>query len=313
MKYTLHTPLRGYVSLSDSLAESLPLRDLYRLIYVREGSLTLEIDRVETCLKKGGLISITPLHKITPVRSDSGEYVVLAFNSDFYCIYSHTDDISCSGVLFHGSSHSLRLELDDEQCARLNRIIAQMPEEFSEGDDLNEEMLRLQLKRLIITCTRIAREQIEAHTSSNRTDDLVRRYYLLVDQHFRTLHKVADYAALLHRSPKTLSNLFAEGGYPTPLRIIRERLLSEARRLLTRTPLRAKEIAADLGFEDTATFSRFFRTMTGESISSYRASHPYRKQCPNNTDGPESSDVLGSSIAHGSPDIHTTPDSSSGQ
>ncbi len=281
MKYTLQTPLQGYVSLCDSLEESLPIKNLYRLIYVREGGISLEIDRVETTLRKGELISVTPIHKITPRDLTSGEYVVLAFNSDFYCIYSHTDDISCSGVLFHGSSQSLRLELNEEECARLNRIIEQMPEEFSDGDDLKEEMLRLQLKRLIITCTRIAREQIEAHAASTKTDDLVRRYYLLVEEHFRTLHKVADYAALLHRSPKTLSNLFAEGGYPSPLRIIRERILSEARRLMIHTTLRAKEIATDLGFEDTASFSRFFRTMSGQSISDFRAEHPYQKQCPN--------------------------------
>ncbi len=82
--------------------------------------------------------------------------------------------------------------------------------------------------------------------------------------------QVQDYADLLFRSPKTLSNLFASCGVPSPLRIIHERIESEAKRLLLYTPKSAKEISELLGFEDLSTFSRFFKKMTGESVSNFR-------------------------------------------
>ena len=78
------------------------------------------------------------------------------------------------------------------------------------------------------------------------------------------------YAELLYRSPKTISNLFAEYGLPTPLRIIHERVEAEAKRLLLYTNKSAKEISGILGFDDIAAFSRFFKKMTKESISEYR-------------------------------------------
>lgn len=88
--------------------------------------------------------------------------------------------------------------------------------------------------------------------------------------HFREKKRVQDYADMLHRSPKTLTNLFSAYQLPSPLRIIHQRLEAEAKRLLLYTSKNAKEIADILGFEDLSAFSRFFKNMTGESISTYR-------------------------------------------
>ena len=85
-------------------------------------------------------------------------------------------------------------------------------------------MLRMQLKRFIIICTRIAREHFSVGADREKLFDTVRRYYVLVDEHFRTKKRVQDYAGLLHRSPKTLANLFASCGQPSPLNIIHDRV-----------------------------------------------------------------------------------------
>ena len=93
---------------------------------------------------------------------------------------------------------------------------------------------------------------------------------MLVDTHFKEKKQVQDYAELLFRSPKTISNLFSEYGLPSPLKVIHDRVVSEAKRLLLYTNKSAKEIGIILGFEDIATFSRFFKKMAKESISEYR-------------------------------------------
>ena len=131
-------------------------------------------------------------------------------------------------------------------------------------------MLRILLKRFIIACTRIAREKFAITTDKEKSFDIIRQYYVLVDQHFKEKKMVQEYADLLHRSPKTLSNLFSSYNLPSPLRIIHERIETEAKRLLLYTAKNAKEIADILGFEDLSTFSRFFKNITGESISDYR-------------------------------------------
>ena len=236
---------------------------------MRQGRISVEVDHIPLELEAGELLPLTPLHQLEITDSD-GEYLVLAFDSNFYCIFGHDGEVSCSGLLFNGTSEVLRLRLSAARTAALQQVVDDLRAEYEVADGLREEMLRMQLKRFIIICTRIARERFEIGADREKLFDTVRRYYVLVDEHFRTKKRVQEYAELLHRSPKTLTNLFASCGQPSPLSIIHDRVNAEARRLLLDTSKSAKEIAYLLGYEDTAAFSRFFAKMNGESITEFR-------------------------------------------
>ena len=260
MEYIFNTRLRGNIALTDSYHTNLALQKdntLYKFIWVQSGSLRLEIDHVPTTLVKGEIIPLTPLHHIE-FKAINGEYLTLLFNSNFYCIFGHDNEVSCNGFLFNGTSNVMQLKLSESQVASLRDITDSLTSEYAIKDNLQEEMLRILLKRFIILCTRIAREKFSVSPEREKAFDMVRQFY------------VQDYANMLHRSPKTLSNLFTTCGLPSPLRIIHERIEAEAKRLLLYSQKSAKEITEILGFEDQATFSRFFKKMTGESVSEYR-------------------------------------------
>lgn len=78
------------------------------------------------------------------------------------------------------------------------------------------------------------------------------------------------YASRLNKSPKTLSNLFALYHHQTPLQVIQDRLVLEAKRLFYYTDKSAKEIAQELGFDDAAHFSRFFKNQLQVSPSEFK-------------------------------------------
>jgi AraC-like DNA-binding protein len=80
-----------------------------------------------------------------------------------------------------------------------------------------------------------------------------------VENHFRKEHDVQFYAAALYKSPKTLANSFAKFGSGSPLQIIHSRLILEAKRLMLYTDKSVKEISNELGFEDAAHFTKFFK------------------------------------------------------
>ena len=272
MEYIFNTRLRGNIALTDSYHTNLALQKdntLYKFIWVQSGSLQLEIDHVPTTLVKGEIIPLAPLHHIE-FKAINGEYLTLLFNSNFYCIFGHDNEVSCNGFLFNGTSNVMQLKLSESQVASLRDITDSLTSEYAIKDNLQEEMLRILLKRFIILCTRIAREKFSVSPEREKAFDMVRQFYVLVDNHFKEKKMVQDYADMLHRSPKTLSNLFTTCGLPSPLRIIHERIEAEAKRLLLYSQKSAKEITEILGFEDQATFSRFFKKMTGESVSEYR-------------------------------------------
>ena len=272
MDYQLNTRLNGNIAMTSSYHERASLqrdKTLYKFIWVQSGTLTLEIDHIPMRLEKDEIVTLTPLHHLE-VKEVDGEYLTFVFNSNFYCIYGHDNEVSCNGFLFYGSSQVMRLALSAGQSSNLHDIVRIFRQESVIHDNLQEEMLRIVLKRFIITCTRIARQRFGVGQEKEKTFDIIRKYYVLVDRHFKEKKQVQDYADILCRSPKTLSNLFSTCGLPSPLRVIHDRIEAEAMRLLLYTHKSAKEISSILGFEDLSAFSRFFKKMTGESVSDYR-------------------------------------------
>lgn len=272
MEYKLNTPLNGSMIITSELHANRQMiqdKSLYKFIWVRKGEIVIEVDHVLMRLTANEVITLSPLHHVVFVEV-KGEYNTLLFNSNFYCIFGHDKEVSCNGFLFNGSSHIMQLKLTEPQIDKLQSIFDDFIGECQLKDSLQEEMMRILLKRFIITCTRIARSKFAVTEKDEPSFDIVRQFYVLVDTYYKQKKQVQDYADMLFRSPKTISNLFSEYGLPTPLRIIHERVFAEAKRLLLYTNKSAKEIGNIIGFEDIASFSRFFKKMATESISDYR-------------------------------------------
>lgn len=193
------------------------------------------------------------------------------FNREFYCIVDHDKEVSCVGFLFYGSSERMFITLNDDDQRKIDLLLQVFYDEFTTTDVVQGEMLMVLLKRLIIIVTRLAKQQyISKDDLPDDKLDVIRKFNLLVESHYRTQHQVKYYADQLFKSPKTISNLFALYNHKSPLTVIQERIIIEAKRLLTYTDKSAKEIAGELGFEDAAHFSRFFKKHTTLSPIAFR-------------------------------------------
>lgn len=99
---------------------------------------------------------------------------------------------------------------------------------------------------------------------------LVARFRSLVEDHYRSEIGVRDYAWLLAVTPKRLRSACLRVTGEPPLRILHERRLLEAKRLMLYSNMTLAEIAYYLGFSDPAYFSRFFRQAAGASPRDFR-------------------------------------------
>ena len=209
---------------------------------------------------------------------DPENIIAWQFNRDFYCIVNHDKEVGCVGFLFYGSSGNLFLNLDEKEEKKIRLLLEVFKDEFDNTDQIQEEMLRILLVRLIITLTRIAKQQyLPAGELDDQKFEMVRKFNLFVENHYKSRHDVKFYADLLHKSPKTLSNAFAIYGNKSPLQVIQDRLTLEAKRLFYYTDKSAKEVASELGFEDAAHFSKFFKNQTSVNPSDFKKSLQIRE------------------------------------
>jgi AraC family transcriptional regulator, transcriptional activator of pobA len=201
----------------------------------------------------------------------AADIVAWQFNREFYCILNHDAEVGCIGFIFFGPSPTMFVPLDEEHTGKMQKLLALFIEEYDDEEEIKGEMLRMLLVRLIIQTTRLAKKKYLG-TGDLPEDkfNLLRQYNVLVEIHFRKEHQVQFYASQLNKSPKTISNIFSLYSKKTPLQIIQDRIIIEAKRLFLYTDRSVKEIADNLGFEDVAHFSKFFKNCTGQNPSAFK-------------------------------------------
>jgi AraC family transcriptional activator of pobA len=110
-----------------------------------------------------------------------------------------------------------------------------------------------------------------APMAATRHPALYTRFVRLVEQHHAAHWPVSRYAQALGLSTERLNRLTRAEAARTALQVVHERLLREAQRQLLYTRAPVSKIAFDLGFEDPAYFTRFFKRGAGETPLAWRA------------------------------------------
>jgi AraC family transcriptional activator of pobA len=93
----------------------------------------------------------------------------------------------------------------------------------------------------------------------------------LVEEHFHKERQLAFYADKLAMTVDRLNDHVRRATGVTAGHLIRQRVLTEAKRQLVFTSQPIHEIAYDLAFSDPSHFARFFRKQTGTTPHEFRA------------------------------------------
>lgn len=95
-----------------------------------------------------------------------------------------------------------------------------------------------------------------------------------IDRRFDTWHQVNDYAARLGYSTRTLNRLARSNTGLSAKQLIDERVVLEAKRLLSHGDEPVADVASQLGFDDPSNFSSYFQRHTGETPGVFRRGLP---------------------------------------
>ena len=104
---------------------------------------------------------------------------------------------------------------------------------------------------------------IELKATATRGEQLANRFKLLVERYFIEKRTVMEYAEMLHISSRHLAEAVSETFGRSPLQIIHDLLLLEAKVQLGSSDRSISEIAYLLKFEDQSHFTHFIKKRTG--------------------------------------------------
>lgn len=275
MRHEFHEPASGGQLLM-TVGEPDFARNFFRdreqkfnaLVWNRGPAQVLTLDEMRVEMPENTVAALNVSHSFRLDRSEDA--VIWQFNREFYCIVTHDAEVSCSGLLFYGWRETMPIFLDEKEQRSFGLLAEVFADEFENRDNIQGEMLRVLLKRLIIKMTRLVKLQSPAGSLSTSDLGTVRQFNLLVENNFKKLHLVQDYAELMFKSPKTLSNIFSKYNEKSPVQVIADRLFLEAKRLILYTDKSAGEVGFELGFDEAAHFSRFFKKMAGVSATEFK-------------------------------------------
>lgn len=172
--------------------------------------------------------------------------------------------------LFQNYGQSPPLTLSEKQFDAITHFVKQIFERFHSKAEMKFLSIGAFLKLLLIECNNICSiNPIEFEVDSTG-DNLIRRFKSVVDKNYKKEHTTTFYAKKLHITPDYLNRVVKARIGETAKDYIQTRIIIEAKRLLYFTDLRNKEIAFELGFNEPANFSAFFKKHTQVSPSNFK-------------------------------------------
>jgi AraC family transcriptional regulator, transcriptional activator of pobA len=123
---------------------------------------------------------------------------------------------------------------------------------------------------ILIHCWRLSGCEDLSQQGQGASSSLLLRFRHLVELNFRAHWTVSQYAQALGISADRLHDICTRSLQQTPLELLHDRIVHEARLRLVRSGLTIEQVADSLGFKSTTHFSRFFRRRTGLTPAGYR-------------------------------------------
>jgi AraC-like DNA-binding protein len=247
--------------------------EFHQLIFVEQGSCIHTVDFEEFKCKKGSLLLMYPgqVQKFNNLAHWDG-YIVI-FRPEFLLSKENTSVINEIESTNKLENLPVYLQLNDRNEQALLEIIRRMFDDIHLDGELKmlQSLLISELQtlfnRLFLICFNTDKKQ---HGSISLAQKRYKSFRDAVERNFYRYHQVRDYTKMLSYSEKSLNRSIHEISGCSAKKYLTQRIILEAKRLLTYTDLPINLIAIKLGFEEATNFSKFFRSYEKITPSKFR-------------------------------------------
>lgn len=153
---------------------------------------------------------------------------------------------------------------------RLEFLFEELSEEVGAERPGRSAVLNILTRLIMISVLRLCRNSVNAKPAKQEDLKIFHRFNELIEAHYQQHWPLSRYAQGIGVTEARLNDVCRRIAELPSKRLIMERLMQEAKRLLLFTGSSANEICYQLGFKDPAYFNRFFQRNLKMTPREYR-------------------------------------------
>lgn len=269
-----NTPAEGIVAPPGS-----HVLNFYKISYRSKLSGKLRYGQHYYDFDEGGLLFASP----NQVLGNSAEDEHTIDDCSLYALLIHPDFLLGHPLAkkirqygFFSYTANEALHLSEHEKATVIAIFKMIEEELnSRIDDFSQDVVISQIELLLNYANRFYKRQFITRKAVN--NDMLQRLEDVLDAYLggeagvsQGLPTVTYLAEQLHVSPSYLSDMLRALIGQNAQQYIHDKLIEKAKEKLSTTDLTVSEVAYELGFEHSQSFSKLFKTKTNLSPSEFR-------------------------------------------
>lgn len=256
---------------SNGAPDSPHRHDYYTIIFIEKGEGTHFVDFTEYKVEDRTIYFIQPgqMHQLILTAEPIGW--VITFTEEFLIANSIPEKMINDIYLFNDYGQSPPLPINENDLPVYQNLIAQMAHFAQSLETYTLEAVGSLVEIFLIQsnnhCTLRRSNNPQLIETSNH---ILRTFKQSLNKKYAAAHMVSDYADELAVTSdylnKTVKNLTGKSAKDH----IQSKLITEAKRSLLFSNISNKELAYELGFEESAHFNNFFKKITGQTPSEFR-------------------------------------------
>ena len=257
----------------------------YHLVCFSDGAGSHSIDFLRFPVEAGQIYFMPPGQVHSWSFEGRPEGWVINFSVDFLRAFLLDPGYLDRFTFFSGRAEDSVVRLAGPFRGQVFGLLEQMLRQFNGNSDA--DLMRVRLLELLMVVqagagaagdadaghAAVSGHGVNGGHAMGQKQQVLAPFRRLIEQHYKTLRLPGEYARLLHITPNHLNALCQELLGRSAGAVIRDRVLLEAKRLLTNADMTAAEIAYELNFQDNSYFSRFFKKYAGVTPEGFRREH----------------------------------------
>jgi len=252
--------------IADCDLDQLQRLQYFEIIWVRIGEGTLFIDESSVLMKSENVYCLGPgqVRRIVVNPNVKGYY--LRISPELLHLIHNQFDLS---YMLTYSVAVLQPVTEAEALSRLQEVVVLLLKEFGrDNNDSRMELIKGFLRVFMIYLWQNFDTEQKQPLDANAM--ILKRFVDLLKKQITVKKMVSQYADDLCVTPNYLNSVIKKITGLTASHYIQQHIVQEAKRQAIYSGMRMKEIAFQLGFDDQAHFSKFFKNYSGINFTTFR-------------------------------------------